>query len=141
MTFSLEQTSVQINGHTVTGWSDDTDALSLPNIDLAVVKRGADGKMVAATTGEKGGPVVFKLLANSPSVKFFQNLVTTILDGGKVELSGIIVDQTNNISVSLERGVIVNSPLGQTLGKGEVGNREYTIEFERVVEDQSGSNI
>ena len=70
MTFSLEQTTVTLNGHTVTGWSDDTDALSLPSIDLSNVKRGASGEMVATTTGEKGGPVTIKLLPNSPSVIF-----------------------------------------------------------------------
>ena len=141
MSFSLEQTTVVVNGHTVTGWSDDTDALMLPDIDLTTVKRGADGVMVAATTGEKGGPVTLKLLANSPSVKFFQNLVTTIQQGGRVEFNGSVVDNINGITVSLERGVLQHAPLGPTLGKGDVANREYMIEFERVVADYSAANF
>lgn len=141
MTFSLEQMTLTLNGHSVTGWSDDTDALSLPSIDLSNIKRGASGEMVATTTGEKGGPVTIKLLPNSPSVKFFQNLITSIQQGGRVEFNGSIVDSVNGITVSLQRGVMQNAPLGPTIGKGEVANREYVIEFERVEADYSAANF
>ena len=119
MIFNLEQTVVEINGHNVTGWSDDTDALSMPTIDIAAVKRGADGLMVASSTGDKGGPVILKLLANSPSTKFFMNLVSTIQNGGRVEFNGTVNDQANGYAIRLERGILMNTPLGQSLGKGE----------------------
>ncbi len=141
MQFSLEQTTVEINGHTVTGWSDDGDALSLPDIELTNVKRGADGIMTASTTGEKGGPVILKLLPNSPSTKFFSSLVTTILNGGRVQLDGTIFDPINNITVNLSRGVLMTAPLGQTQGKGETANREFTIEFERVIPNYDAANF
>jgi hypothetical protein len=139
--FSIENTTVNLNGHTVTGWSDDADCLSMPSVDIAAVKRGADGKQVAASTGEKGGPVILKLLANSPSVKFLQNIMTGQLNGASVEFNGIVRDSLNGISVLLTGGVLTNGPMGPTLGKGEVANREYTIEFERIVADYSAANF
>ena len=135
MDFSVEQTSVVINGHTFTGFSDDTDAISLPNIDLANVVRGADGKMVAVSTGEKGGPLVLKLLPNSASVKFMMTAVAAQLNGASVKWNGIIRDAINQTNVPLVNGTLTNAPLGQTVGKGDAANREYTIEFERITPD------
>ena len=139
--FSLEQTSVIINGHAITGWSDDTDALTMPDIDIATIKRGADGKMIASSTGEKGGPVTFKLLANSPSVKFFQNLVSAQLRGAGVKYNGLIRDPINGINTVLSGGILSHAQLGQTMGKGDVANKEITIEFETITADYSGANF
>ncbi len=133
MNFSIEQTTVILNGHTVTGWSDDADALGMPNVDLANVVRGADGKMVASSTGEKGGPIVIKLLANSPSTKFLMNMVVAQQNGASVSWNGIIRDAINQINVILTNGTLSNAPLGQTIGKGEAANREFTFEFERIL--------
>ena len=130
--FALENIDMILNGHIVTGWSDDADALSLPNIDLASVVRGADGGMVSTSTGDKGGPVILKLRPNSPSTSFFMNAVEAQLNGGAVSWNGIIRDGQNNTVVTLVNGVLTNAPLGQTMGKGETPSREFTIEFEKV---------
>jgi hypothetical protein len=132
MDFSLEQVAVVLNGHTVTGWSDDTDGLSLPDVDLATVVRGADGKMVAIGTGNKGGPVVFKLLANSPSTKFLMNAVAAQLNGVPVKWFCVAKDSISQVVVTMTKGTLSNAPLGQTLGKGAAGNRNFTIEFETI---------
>lgn len=133
--FSLEQVSVVLNGHTVTGYSDDTDALSLPNVDLANVVRGADGKMVSVSTGDKGGALIIKLLPNSPSVSFFMNAVVAQMNNASVKWNGIIRDSITQVNVVLYNGTLTNVPLGQTMGKGDAGNREFTIEFERITPD------
>ena len=141
MQFDLEQTNVQLNGHVVTGWSDDGDALTLPTIDIANVKRGADGLMTASSTGDKGGPVVFKLLPNSATTAFLMNLVATLQSGGKVIFDGIIDDRCNGVVIRLDRGVLTSTPLGNSQGKGDTANMEFTIEFERVTPDYSGANF
>lgn len=141
MDFSLEQTVVVINGHTFTGFSDDTDAISFPNIDLASVVRGADGKMVAVSTGDKGGPFIIKLLPNSPSVKFMMNAVAAQLNGGSVKWNGIVRDSLNQVNFALTNGTLTNAPVGQTIGKGDAGNREFTIEFERITPDYLSSTL
>ena len=80
MFFSLQDVPVTLNGHTVEGWSEDTDALTLPDaFEFASVRRGASGDMAAFSTGDRGGPVSLKLLPNSPSVPFLMNQVTQIL--------------------------------------------------------------
>lgn len=139
MDFSIENVSVVLNGHTVQGWSDDADALSLPNIDLANVVRGADGGMVSTSTGEKGGPVIFKLRPNSPSTAFFMNALAAQQNGASVSWNGLIRDSQNQTNAILTNGVLMNGPLGQTMGKGSTANREFTFEFELVVPDYSAA--
>ncbi|MCK5607376.1 hypothetical protein KAR91_36165 [Candidatus Pacearchaeota archaeon] len=141
MDFSMEQVAVDLNGHTVTGWSDDTDGLSLPDVDLATVIRGADGKMVAINTGNKGGPVIFKLLANSSSTKFFMNAVAAQLNGSSIEFNCTVRDSINQTTISMVKGTLSNAPLGQTLGKGSAGNRNFTIEFERITPDYQAAKF
>jgi len=125
----------------VTGWSDDTDGLSFPNIDLANVKRGADKKMISMSTGESGGPVIIKLLANSPSVKFFQNAITAQQIGPAISWQALWRDPINGVTVACINGTLTTVPLGPTLGKGDVANHEYTIEFETVIADYSGASF
>jgi len=139
--FSLEQCSLNLNGHEVTGWSDDTDALSFPSIDIATSKRGADGSKVTSSTGEKGGPVVIKLLATGKSTKFFMNAVTAQLNNAAVTFNGLFRDPVNGVTVALTNGNLQNVPLGQTMGKGDVSNKEFTIDFELVIPDYSGANF
>jgi len=141
MDFSVEQTVVLINGHTFTGFSDDADAISFPNIDIASVVRGADGKMVAVSTGDKGGPFILKLLPNSPSVKFMMNAVMAQLNGGSVKWNGIIRDSINQINYAVINGTLTNVPIGQTVGKGSAKNAEFTIEFESIIPDYLASTL
>lgn len=137
--FSLENVSVILNGHTVQGFSEDADALSLPNIDLANVVRGADGGIVATSTGDKGGPVILKLRPNSPSVPFFMSAMAAQQNGASLSWNGIIRDSQNQTNVSLTGGTMTNGPTGQTMGKGSTANREFTFEFERVIPDYLGA--
>ena len=139
--FAIENVDVVINDHRVTGWSEDGDALTMPDVELANVKRGAEGLMTSTSTGNKGGPVILKLLPNSNSVKFFNNIITSQLNGGSVELNGFVRDAGNGLYVELARGVIMQAPLGQTMGKGETANREFTIEFERIIPDYTGASF
>ena len=141
MDFSLERCEVQLNGHTVTGWSDDAEALSIPEIDLATIVRGAGGGMVSTSNGEKGGPVILKLLPNSPSVPFFMNLITAQMNGASIVWNGLFRDPVNKVTVAFMKGVLQHGPLGQTIGKGSTKNIEITIEFEKVIPDYSAVNF
>ena len=144
MELSLPETTVILNGHfvqgnnlddhTVEGWSEDTDALTLPDaFEFANVRRGADGRMVAFPTGIRGGPVSLKLLPNSPSVPFFMQQVTEILKNkAKVIWGGSVKHPLTGYSVTLERGVLMSGPLGYTMGAGEVANLTFTWEFETI---------
>ena len=87
MNISLQGTTVLLNGHQVSGWSEDTDALTMPDaVELATVRRGATGDMAAFSTGNRGGPVSVKLLPTSPSVAFFMQQAEVMRRGlGGVE--------------------------------------------------------
>ena len=149
MLFSLQDVTVILNGHTVEGeqiirgWSEDTDALTLPDaFEFASVRRGATGDMAAFSTGDRGGPVTLKLLPNSPSVPFFMNQVTRILvERAEVIWDGIAKHTKTGASVTLKRGVLISGPVWYTMGKGEVGNLTFTWEFEQIIPDFTKVNF
>ncbi len=140
MLFSLQDVTVLLNGHTVEGeqtirgWSEDTDALTLPDaFEFASVRRGATGDMAAFSTGDRGGPVSLKLLPNSPSVPFLMNQVTRILsDKAEVIWDGSVKHIKTGASVTLKRGILISGPLWYTMGKGEASNLTFTWEFEEI---------
>ena len=129
---ALDLSSVILNGITFTGWSQDEDALTLPDAaELSVFQKGADGLMVAGRTGEKGGEVTFKLLANSPTVQPLQTFILAEKNGAFVEWNGIIKYSDNSI-VTLAKGIMKKVPLGYTLGKGTPKTMSYVFEFQNI---------
>ena len=149
MFFSLQDVTVILNGHavegeqTIKGWSEDTDALTLPDaFEFASVRRGATGKMAAFSTGDRGGPVTLKLMPNSPSVPFLMNQVTRILsDKAEVIWDGSVKHKRTGASVTLSRGVLVSGPLWYTMGKGEAGNLTFMWEYEQIIPDFTKVNF
>ena len=155
MFFSLQDVTVELNGHVVEGeqtmegghiikgWSEDTDALTLPDaFEFASVRRGATGFMAAFSTGDRGGPVSLKLMPNSPSVPFFMKQVTRILvDKAEVIWDGSVIHSRTKASVALSRGVLVSGPLWYTMGKGEAGNLTFMWEFEQIIPNFTNVNF
>ena len=156
MFFSLQDVTVILNGHTVEGqqtivegehiirgWSEDSDALTLPDaFEFASVRRGATGDMAAFSTGDRGGPVTLKLMPNSPSVPFLMNQVTRILgDKAEVIWGGSVKHKRTDASVTLKRGVLVSGPLWYTMGKGEAGNLTFMWEFQEIIPDFAKVNF
>ena len=145
MELSIADTTVILNGHTVQGgstgeqtiqgWSEDTDALTLPDaFEFATVRRGATGDMAAFSTGDRGGPVSLKLMPNSPSVPFFMRQVTEILVNKSVVVwDGSVHHGPTGARVTLNRGVLTAAPLWYTMGKGEVANMTFTWEFAEII--------
>ena len=149
MFFSLQDVTVTLNGHTlegeqtIRGWSEDTDALTLPDaFEFASVRRGATGDMAAFSTGDRGGPVSLKLLPNSPSVPFLMNQVTRILvDRAEVIWGGSVKHKRTGASVTLKRGILVSGPLWYTMGKGEASNLTFNWEFQEIIPDFAKVNF
>ena len=137
----MQDVTVTLNGHTVEGeqnirgWSEDTDALTLPDaFEFASVRRGATGDMAAFSTGDRGGPVSLKLLPNSPSVPFLMNQVTRILvERTEVIWDGSVKHIKTGASVTLKRGILISGPVWYTMGKGEAGNFTFNWEFEEII--------
>ena len=149
MFFSLQDVTVELNGHvvegeqTIRGWSEDTDALTLPDaFEFASVRRGAAGDMAAFSTGDRGGPVSLKLMPNSSSVPFLMNQVTRILvERAEVIWDGSVKHSRTGASVTLKRGVLVSGPLWYMMGKGEASNLTFNWEFEEIIPDFAKVNF
>ena len=135
-TISILHTVVTLNGHIVSGWSDDADALMMPDsFNISTVRRGAAGDMAVFSTGDRGGPVEIKLLPNSPSMAYFMQQATLLLAHASIVWSGTIRNTQAQFGFSLERGAMTAFPLGQTMGKGEVANQSFVFEFETILPD------
>lgn len=129
---ALDLSTVILNGITFSGWSQDEDALTMPDaFVLAITETGADGLLVAGRTGAKGGEVTFKLLANSPTVQELQAIVLAEKNGGSVQFSGI-VDFSDGSVATLDKGVLKTAPNGYTIGKGVPKVMSYVMEFQVI---------
>jgi hypothetical protein len=131
----INQGAFTLNGHLFSGWSDATDCLSFP--DAAVVaefKKGASGSMIATRTGERGGKVEVKLLANSPSAAFMAKLIKNQEAGLPIVYHGDWINPVAGENVNLSGGALITCPKGTTYGKGDVGEKVYVFEFEQIGE-------
>lgn len=132
---SIEHLIVTIGGHTIDGWANETDALMVPDLELFNITRGATGEMLAVRNGNKGGEVTIKLQPHSPSAIYFIRQIANILNGSYVLFNGSIEDTLMGYTTSLRNGVLATGASGHTYGQGEVANREFTFNFERIVPD------
>lgn len=128
-------------GHLVQGWADEDEALTMPTTTLANVSRGADGKMQASSTGNDGGPVEIKLLATSPSTKYFATAVADAKNGNPKTFDAHLNDRANGVQTVMSNGVLTDVMDGPSLGQGSASTITYTIEFERIISDYSGTSF
>jgi len=140
----MDQMEVIIGGHRVSGWSEDTDALMMPEaFELLTVRRGADGRLIGSNTNDRGGPVTLKLLANSPSTAFFMSAAAKLLSEPETIICwyGSVRNTAQGYSFTLENGVLTQFPLGQNAGKGTIANQLFTFEFERIIPDYATASF
>ena len=136
----LANVTMVLSGHEVRGWSEDTDALMLPDaFEVATVRRGGTGDMAVFSTGDRGGPVTIKLLPHSPSANFFSEQLNRVKNGTVVVWDGSIHDSQTGVRVTLSGGQLVSGRLGPTVGKGEAANFEFTFEFTDIDTDYSAA--
>ena len=139
--FSIEHTTVELNGHVCEGWSEDEDAFMVPDIELANIIRGADGKMLAISLSNRGGEITLKFLPTSRSAAFFAQQAAQIRLGAAVIFNGQSVNSQTGVSLRMERGVLKQAPMGQTQGKGAAAAREFVFEFESLIPNYDANNF
>ena len=128
---SLDISTVTLNGKKFDGWAEG-DSLVFPDAsEIAQFVKGADGKMSASSTGEKGGGVTIKLLPNSPLVNFMQTQVLAITNGAAITWEGSVIFSDGS-TAAMEKGVLLKTPMGYTLGKGSAKDMSYIFEFEVI---------
>ena len=132
---NLQATTIILNGVPITGFSDDSDAVSFSDDgDIIDKKQGADGKMWFGFTGKTGGDVMLKLAPNSDSLIFLNGLYQGIKTGNIVEVNGTIIYEGGSSCVMIQ-GIMSKAPNGFTQGAGVAANMEYTISFEKILFD------
>ena len=129
---SLRHVEVDLGGHIITGWSDDSDALTLPGDSPDSNYRvGADGDITYFDAADgRGGEVTFKLLPDSSSVPYLQQQSQVQREGTRVSYPLTITNSVNGNVVTGQRGKMMSSPKGWTMGKDNVNNMEYAFMFE-----------
>ncbi len=124
-----------INNHLVSGWSDSSDCLAFPpDSEISAFKKGATGDMVSSRTGERGGAVTVKVLANSPTAAFMGKLIKQIDNNIPINFTLTWSNPVVGEFTSCTKGTLVNAPRGTTYGKGETGEKVYVFEFESITE-------
>ena len=141
MHISLAHSVCILGGHRVVGWGEDGDAITLPDITVAETVVGADGKLMAQSTGDQGGEVTLKLLPISPSCQFFMQQFAAILRGAQIVWDGSIDYGPLGARVILQRGVLTAGPAGQTIGKSSAAMREWTFMFETIIPNYDAANF
>ena len=139
---SLEHTTVLINGHRCRGWANTGDALQFPDIEMAQTERGADGQMVASSTGNRGGEIMLKFMSNSPSFLFFMQKKVEIDRGASIEFNGTVRNAQTGMTSRLERGVLKRAPAGQNVGNapGPDGVNSLST-LSRSLRDPTGARV
>lgn len=129
---SLDNSTFTLNSYILTGFSNESDALSIPDILLANVVRGSDGDMTATNTGVRGGPVGIKLLATSEGNKYLNNLAEQQSNGSSIVYDGTFVNHTSGSSITFTTGILTNYRPYPSMGGGELSSVPYIIEFKIV---------
>jgi hypothetical protein len=137
---SLKDGTLILNGVVMEGFGDSENALDFPNVDVAAMRRGADGSFVSGSTGNVGGPMTLTLLQNSPAMKVLMGLAQAQKLGVAVELIGLYRHEVQGITLILTGGVLTNVPTGPTLGTGAPPSKTFTIEFGRIDNDYTLAN-
>lgn len=141
MAFDIDTTSVVLNGQQLSGFSEEENAIEIPEITLANVKYGADGRMITSSTGTKGGPVTFRFLFTSPSVIFLNDLAEQQKKGAIIVYNCVIVSHSTGLKAELKRGSMLTYPFMPTLGKGSVGSAVYGFSFEECISVTDNANL
>ena len=127
--------TVILNGIELDGLSEDEDAIMLPGeVELYNVSIGAQGDLIAFRTAERGGEVAFKFQPTSVSGRMIGVLLEKIRNNSAViRFDGTVVDDVAGETFTLQKGVLLKGPLGNTYGKGAAANRVYTFRFQDII--------
>ena len=139
----IEYVTMEIGNHTIKGWSDDSDALMMPEEwEGFTTKRGADGVLLAIRNGVRGGEVSIKLLPGTAIAKMLQKEIGIAAHTSTLVLwQGRIADSSTGFTWYLYNGILIKGPLGQTYGKEDAANKVFTFDFEEIIQIPGSANI
>jgi hypothetical protein len=129
-------------GHTIEGWSDADDALMLPDkIPVATAKFGADGHMAVYSTGQRGGPVMYKLLPTSRTTAFLYDHLNRQREGEAASVWNCTASHDSGAKIQMEGGILTDGPLGPRIGAGNIADEEFEITYQRIYTDYTSAEL
>lgn len=151
---ALENATIKIGpdsaSHTIEGWSADGDCFGPPmDHEVEVVVTGADGLMASFGTGAKGGPINYKLMPNSPSAAYFNDLFQKKLrrnsegrrsNGRPQVLAGSADFPETGIKTTMKEGRMTKGPLSYQAGMGDFSALTWTVVFQEILTEGGKGN-
>ena len=138
---SHEHWSLTLNGIPIVGLADIPDAVSFPEIDRVLTEYSAEGFILQALSGMKGGNVVITLQASSPSVKVLQEWQTAMVKGEIREIRGEARNSVWNIDCEMKGGVFKAGKSFIDFGSGVPRPQVYRISFQEILGNFSGATF
>lgn len=135
---SMAHTTHTVNGHRCEGWAGGNNALEVPDITLAETEVGADGLLVTASNGMRGGVVTYRFLANSRSRAQFGKWLAQIQKGAAIAFEASSSNSQTGETTRFSRGVMVQGPTGTTMGNAVPPPREFQIYYESIITNFDG---
>ena len=126
-----------MNGEQVQGLSGDDVPIDLPQMGLAMTRRGMDGTLYALGTGTVGGEVRISLLPTSTTAKAWMIIVRGIQNGDIVDWNGEWRNTETTYNIQLRGGVLLEAPPGVHPGK----NCEFRFDFEQIFPQFDGARF
>ena len=131
-----------LNGHRITGWSDDDPPYEFEYEDSIEIKRGQDGGLYGSSMPNFGGKFTIKLDPTSPSAQWCMQQEQLRKNAMKNNTairtySGTFSDPVQGVSWRLEGGFIMKFP------STSIANTSYEamLEFEEITANVDGGTF
>lgn len=122
-----------VSGVPITDFDDSDDALKIEQLEDGVIyKVGADGRMAAMLSANRSGRFTYKLLQNSPSAAYFQNLYNAQM-AGQGFFKPVYVTMQDHLRQDLAEGSVglIVKPADIVRG-ANINSSEWQIVVERL---------
>lgn len=126
-----------INGIRITGFADDDQPVSFPNIEMVDPKFGKDGSLYGTDTGMLGGEVTIKLLPAAPFVKQCLNWMAERHKLVRRTFYGTYGDNQLNFQISMLGGMLKSCTSASTPGQ----TFEIVFVFEELIPDYDNAKF
>ena len=136
-TLSFRHVSLQINGHSFSGWADEDPPVDFESLDLLEATFGRSGDMYISDRGKRGGEVTVKLLPTSPSAVRCLQWLNESLKDADLDFNGIYADTKLNIGLTMKNGKFKMCDTTVVDGK----TFECTWLFEELIPDVDGATL
>ena len=132
--------SVSVNGQPLADISEQADAISFPARDTATVAYSADGNMIGASSGRRGGPVMIRCMPGGQADDFFNDLANRFDTGDlnmELNLEAVLRNGDETIeTVTCSDGIFTQVPSAVQIGGGVPAMMEYQITFKVVTRER-----